>query len=46
VGRPIFDEARIHPVIRGKIAAWRREQSLERTLERRPDLLEARPYTA
>jgi tRNA (guanine37-N1)-methyltransferase len=30
----------------GKIAAWRREQSLERTLERRPDLLEARQYTA
>lgn len=30
----------------GKIAAWRREQSLERTLERRPDLLEARRYTA
>lgn len=29
-----------------KIAAWRREQSLERTLERRPDLLEARQYTA
>jgi len=26
----------------GKIAAWRREQSLERTLERRPDLLEGR----
>ncbi len=26
----------------GKIAAWRREQSLERTLERRPDLLDAR----
>jgi len=25
VGRPIFDEARIHPVIRGKIAAWRTE---------------------
>ena len=30
----------------GKIAAWRREQSLERTLERRPDLLEARQYSA
>jgi tRNA (guanine37-N1)-methyltransferase len=30
----------------GKIAAWRREQSLERTLERRPDLLEARQYMA
>ncbi|MEK7732254.1 MAG: tRNA (guanine(37)-N(1))-methyltransferase, partial [Planctomycetota bacterium] len=30
----------------GKIAAWRREQSLERTLERRPDLLGARQYTA
>lgn len=30
----------------GKIAAWRREQSLERTLERRPDLLEARRYMA
>ncbi len=29
-----------------KIAAWRREQSLERTLERRPDLLEARQCTA
>jgi len=28
----------------GRIAAWRREQSLERTLERRPDLLEARQY--
>lgn len=28
----------------GKIAAWRREQSLERTLERRPDLLEARQH--
>lgn len=26
----------------GKIAAWRREQALERTLERRPDLLDAR----
>ena len=26
----------------GKIAAWRREQSVGRTLERRPDLLEAR----
>lgn len=26
----------------GKIAAWRREQSLGRTLERRPDLLDAR----
>jgi len=25
VGRPIFDEARIHPAIRGKIAAWRTE---------------------
>ncbi len=25
----------------GRIAAWRRERSLERTLERRPDLLEA-----
>jgi len=30
----------------GRIAAWRREQSLERTLERRPDLLEARQYLA
>src|SRR3990172_3516351 len=30
----------------GKIAAWRQEQSLERTLERRPDLLEARQYMA
>jgi len=25
VGRPIFDEARIHPAIRDKIAAWRTE---------------------
>jgi len=25
VGRPIFDEARIHPAIRGKVAAWRTE---------------------
>lgn len=25
MGRPIFDEARIHPAIRGKIAAWRTE---------------------
>jgi len=30
----------------GKIAAWRREQALERTLERRPDLLAARQYMA
>jgi len=25
MGRPIFDEARIHPAIRDKIAAWRTE---------------------
>jgi glutaredoxin-related protein len=25
VGRPIFDEARIHPAIRSKIAEWRTE---------------------
>jgi len=25
MGRPIFDEARIHPAIRGKIADWRTE---------------------
>ena len=25
MGRPIFDEARIHPAIRGKIAEWRTE---------------------
>lgn len=30
----------------GRIAAWRREKSLERTLNRRPDLLAARQYLA
>jgi tRNA (guanine37-N1)-methyltransferase len=29
-----------------RVAAWRREQSLRRTLERRPDLLRAAPLTA
>jgi tRNA (guanine37-N1)-methyltransferase len=30
----------------GKIAKWRREQSLRRTLKRRPDLLEDAPLSA
>jgi tRNA (guanine37-N1)-methyltransferase len=30
----------------GKIAKWRREQSLRRTLSKRPDMLENAPLTA
>ncbi len=30
----------------GAVARWRRQQSLQRTLERRPDLLESAPLTA
>lgn len=40
---PVWRDLEVPPVLlsgdHGKIAAWRREQSLERTRERRPDLL-------
>ncbi len=40
---PVFDAAEVPPILlsgdHGKIAEWRRQRSLEITLERRPDLL-------
>jgi tRNA (guanine37-N1)-methyltransferase len=41
---PVFREMEVPPVLlsgnHGEIAAWRRQQSIRRTYERRPDLLE------
>lgn len=49
--RPASFEGREVPAVllsgdHGAVDRWRRQQSLERTLERRPDLLETAPLTA
>ncbi len=44
-----FDGVRVPPVLlsgnHAEVAAWRRRESVRRTLERRPDLLESAPLT-
>ncbi len=46
---PVYRDLEVPPVLlsgnHGEIARWRRRQSLERTLTRRPDLLEKAPLT-
>jgi tRNA (guanine37-N1)-methyltransferase len=45
----VFDGAEVPPVLRSghhaEVQRWRRRESLRRTLQRRPDLLEAAPLT-
>jgi tRNA (guanine37-N1)-methyltransferase len=47
---PSFDGAEVPPVLvsgdHGAVRQWRLRESLRRTLARRPDLLEGRPFTA